>query len=63
MLFVQHNVQWIRPGLPGEGHLLVFNNGKRRPDGDYSARSTRWCLPSTAQGRYTLEPGASYGPK
>ena len=23
-----HDVQWIRPGLPGAGHLLVFNNGQ-----------------------------------
>ncbi len=24
-------------GLPGEGHLLVFNNGGHRPDGSYSS--------------------------
>lgn len=23
-----HNIQWIRPGLPGEGNLLVFNNAE-----------------------------------
>lgn len=23
-----HDIQWIRPGLPGEGNLLVFNNGQ-----------------------------------
>jgi len=23
-----HNIQWIRPGLPGAGNLLVFNNGQ-----------------------------------
>lgn len=23
-----HDIQWIDPGLPGEGHLLVFNNGQ-----------------------------------
>jgi len=23
-----HNVQWIRPGLPGAGHFLLFNNGQ-----------------------------------
>ncbi len=22
-----HDVQWIDPGLPGEGHFLIFNNG------------------------------------
>ncbi|MCX6268031.1 MAG: aryl-sulfate sulfotransferase [Bacteroidetes bacterium] len=23
-----HDIQWIRPGLPGEGHFLVFNNAQ-----------------------------------
>jgi len=23
-----HDVQWIKPGLPGEGHFLIFNNGQ-----------------------------------
>ena len=23
-----HDIQWIRPGLPGAGHFLVFNNGQ-----------------------------------
>ena len=23
-----HDVQWIRPGLPGAGHFLLFNNGQ-----------------------------------
>ena len=23
-----HDIHWIRPGLPGEGHFLVFNNGQ-----------------------------------
>ena len=23
-----HDVQWIKPGLPGAGHLMVFNNGQ-----------------------------------
>jgi hypothetical protein len=36
-LFAQHNVRWIRPGLPGAGHLMMFNNGPGRPGGDYSS--------------------------
>jgi hypothetical protein len=23
-----HNIQWIRPGLPGEGNFLIFNNAE-----------------------------------
>jgi hypothetical protein len=26
-LFFQHDAEWIEPGLPGEGNILVFNNG------------------------------------
>jgi len=28
----QHNPQWIDPGLPGAGQVMVFNNGWNRPD-------------------------------
>jgi hypothetical protein len=28
-LFGQHDVQFIAPGLPGAGHILLFNNGER----------------------------------
>ncbi len=29
-LFAQHDAQWIPDGLPGAGHILVFNNGDGR---------------------------------
>ena len=28
-LFAQHCAHWIPAGLPGAGHMLVFNNGNR----------------------------------
>ena len=61
-LFAQHNAHWIPQGLPGEGHLLVFNNGGRRPAGNYSSVD-ELVLPIDGQGRYKLEPGAAFGPK
>ena len=61
-LFAQHNTNWIRPGLPGAGHMLVFNNGARRPDGSYSSIDELE-LPVDSQGHYTLEPGKAFGPK
>ncbi len=61
-LFAQHNAQWIPPGFPGEGHVLVFNNGPRRPDGSYSSVD-EIVTPVNSQGRYELEPGKAYGPK
>ena len=32
-LYFQHNAQWIDPGLPGAGNILVFNNGWFRTNG------------------------------
>jgi hypothetical protein len=50
-----HDVHWIRPGLPGAGHIMVFNNGQylyqRTPQSsileinpflDASGRDTGW---------------------
>jgi arylsulfotransferase ASST len=56
-----HDAHWIPPGLRGEGHLLVFNNGSGRPDGSYS--SVDEIVPSLdKKGRYVLKPGMPCGP-
>ncbi|TMQ32848.1 MAG: hypothetical protein E6K70_16325 [Planctomycetota bacterium] len=60
-LFSQHNAHWIPRGLPGEGHLLVFNNGSGRADGSYSSVD-ELILPVDSQGRYASKPGTAYGP-
>ncbi|HEV3445777.1 MAG TPA: aryl-sulfate sulfotransferase [Gemmataceae bacterium] len=60
-LFAQHNAHWIPRGLPGEGHLLVFNNGNGRPGGNHSSVD-ELVLPADAEGRYDHKPGAAYGP-
>lgn len=47
VLFNQHDAKWIEPGLPGEGNILIFNNGReesavleieppRNDDGSYA---------------------------
>jgi hypothetical protein len=61
-LFVHHDAHWIPPGLPGEGNLLVFNNGTGRPGGAHSTVD-EIVLPVDAKGRYELKPGAAWGPK
>jgi hypothetical protein len=61
-LFAQHNAQWIPKGHPGEGRLLVFNNGVRRPDGNYSSVD-EIVPPVDSQGRYTYKTGTAYGPE
>jgi hypothetical protein len=60
-LFFQHNAHWIPAGLPGAGHVLVFNNGPNRPDGTYSSVD-EIVLPVDAKGTYVYQAGAAYGP-
>jgi Spy/CpxP family protein refolding chaperone len=61
-LFSQHNAHWIPKGLPGEGRVLVFNNGNRRPVGDYSSVD-EIILPVDAEGRYARQSGVAFGPE
>ena len=60
-LFAQHDVHWIAPGLPGAGNFLLFNNGQRRPQGNYS--SVEEIIPTVdAHGRYVPGRSGGYGP-
>jgi hypothetical protein len=60
-LFGQHNAHWIPKGLPGEGHVLVFNNGMRRTGGAYSTVD-EVVLPVNDKGQYEYAKGKSFGP-
>jgi len=60
-LFAPHNTAWIESGLPGEGDILVFNNGNSRPGGNYSSVD-EITPPVTTQGGYTRNTGSAYGP-
>lgn len=62
-LFWQHNTHWIPPGLPGEGNILIFNNGA----GDTGF--VRWyssvdeITPPPFDGdAYQKEPNSAFGP-
>jgi hypothetical protein len=57
----QHDAQWISDGLPGEGNILVFNNGNSRPDGPYSTVD-EIIPPVDNNGSYYLAPHSSYEP-
>jgi hypothetical protein len=61
-LFSQHDATWIKSGCPGEGNILIFNNGLNRPDGHYSTVD-EITPPVNDNGEYYLEPGSSYGPE
>ena len=60
-LFLQHDAQWITPGLPGEGNLLIFNNGVGRPGGSQSSIE-EIVPPVVSSGGYPLTPGDAFGP-
>lgn len=36
VLYSQHDARFVPRGWPGEGNLTVYNNGRRRPGGEYS---------------------------
>jgi hypothetical protein len=61
-LFFQHDATWIKPGLPGEGNILVFNNGNNRPSGQYSSVD-EFIPPVDSNGVYSLEQHSAYGPE
>jgi len=60
--FVVHGANWIDPCLPGEGNILVFNNGDRPgSQNDYS--SVEEIVPPVDEhGHYHIEPGEPFGP-
>ena len=60
-LFEQHDATWIESGLPGEGNILLFNNGVTRPEEKYSSID-EIIPPIDNNGSYYLEPGSTYGP-
>ncbi len=60
-LFGQHDARWIEPGCPGEGNILVYNNGVGRPDGTYSSVE-EIVTPTDNNGSYYLS-GYRYGPE
>jgi len=61
-LFLQHDSNWIEPGLPGAGNMLLFNNGQGRVDGDYSSADELVLPWDPSTNSYTLAPGGTYGP-
>ena len=61
-LYVQHDARWIESGFPGDGNMTIFNNGRLRPEGDYSSVD-EIVPPMDEEGYYYLEPDSPYGPE
>ena len=64
-LFWAHDAQWIEPGLPGAGNIIIFNNGLDYPDANRAYSSIDEFTPPVDGFDYRLEPkeaGSAYGP-
>ena len=61
-LFGQHDIHWIREGLPGAGHFLVYNNGLQRPAGAFSTVE-EFVPPLQPDKSYLRETGKPFGPE
>ena len=61
ILYYQHDPRWIPDGLPGAGHITVFNNGVGRPGQDFTLIE-EIAPPVDINGNYPLTPGQAYGP-
>jgi hypothetical protein len=61
-LFEPHDAQRIPVGLPGEGNILVFNNGFSRPEGTYSS-AEELVPPLDEFGVYTIGPVEPFEPE
>lgn len=61
-LFWAHDAQWIPPGLPGAGNILIFNNGAEYDDARRYYSSIEEFTPPADGLNYRREPGSAYGP-
>jgi hypothetical protein len=60
-LFAQHHAHFVPAGCPGEGHVLLFNNGSERADGSYSSVD-EIALPFDPQRGFVRAPDEPFGP-
>src|SRR6185295_18128089 len=60
-LFGQHDIRWIKEGLPGAGHLMVFNNNAPGPGGSHSA-VLEWAPPTQSDSAYVVPEAGPFGP-
>ncbi len=61
-LFWPHNPQWIPPGRPGAGNILIFNNGIRVWERPRPYSSVDEIVPPVDGANYRLDPGVAYAP-
>ena len=58
VLWNVHGVNWIDPGMPGEGDLLLFNNG----NDDNTSDLIQFTTPMAPDGTYEIQSGQPFAP-
>ena len=61
-LFWQHHTNWVAPGLPGAGNILVFNNGYEFHGGERFYSTVDEIAPPVDGFGYARDAGGAYGP-
>ncbi len=61
VFYRQHNANWIPAGYPGEGHIMVFNNGLERQPVQFSSIDVL-IPPVDAMGNYETSASAPFAP-
>lgn len=62
-LFNPHDVRWIAEGLPGAGHLTIFNNNVPGPrEGEQHSAVVEIAPPVDDQGAYVVPETGPFGP-
>ncbi len=61
-LFTQHDPEWIRPGLPGAGNILIYNNGRNRTGGEEYSSIDELIPPRNPDGTYARDAAMPFGP-
>lgn len=63
VLYYQHDTRWVDPGMPGEGHLTLFNNNiPNGPDSMSYSQVLELAPPVDAGGNYQRLEDGRFGP-
>ncbi len=61
-LFSQHDARWVDEGQPGAGNIMIFNNGSKRPGGNYSSVD-EITPPVKPDGTYEIQKRKAFAPQ
>ncbi len=63
VFYVVHGANWIRPGLPGAGDIIVLNNGDRSGTANDYSEVIQITPPLDSEGNYYIAPDSAFGPR